>query len=102
MKILKSKTLYFSSIPVILVSMFIYLAMQFDLKTYPSSTFRSVLEITYFITSSLLFIIAIIGLQQLSIARNSAKMNAKREAYKLAAEQCSYYLEVIVSKVRSH
>jgi hypothetical protein len=37
-----------------------------------------------------------VGLRQLTIAKDNAKMNATREAYKLAADQCSYYLEHII------
>lgn len=60
-------------------------------------TVRDVLELVYFVSGGpLLAIIAAIGLQQLRIAKNSAKMNAKRDAYRLAAERVDFYLREVI------
>lgn len=43
-----------------------------------------------------LVIIAAIGLRQLTIARENAQMNAKRESFRLAAEQRAYYSHHVI------
>jgi hypothetical protein len=65
---------------------------------------RDILEIVYFITAGpLLLIVASFGLVQLVIAKQqikfskeSAKTAAKREAFKLTAEQCNIFAEKII------
>jgi hypothetical protein len=58
---------------------------------------RNILEIVYFITAGpILLIIVSLGLWQLKIAKDNARMTAKRESYKLAADQCSYYMSQII------
>lgn len=71
------------------------------LPTYPSSNTRNALEIIYFATTPVLLVVAALGLKQLSISRQVAKTNAKRESFKLAAEQCSYFLQHIIPKMNT-
>jgi hypothetical protein len=81
------------SLVVILVLFFVY---RGHLNEYPNSSFRNVLEIIYFISSSLLLVVGAFGLKQIRIAKDSSKLNATRESYKLAAEQCTYFLNHII------
>ena len=58
---------------------------------------HTVLEMVFFVCAGpVLAIIAAVGLWQIKIAKDTSKMIAKREAYKIAAEQCSYYLSIVV------
>jgi hypothetical protein len=66
---------------------------------YLISSFRSILEILYFVTSPFILAVAIIGLKQLTISKENAKINAKRDSFKLAAEQSKYYFEYIIPKL---
>jgi hypothetical protein len=50
-----------------------------------------VLELAYFASGPALVVIAGIGLRQLKIAKDTAALSAKREAYKLAAEQVTFF-----------
>jgi len=53
---------------------------------------RTVLELIYFVSAGpLLLIVAIIGLWQLKIAKDTARLQAKRAALSLSAERCEYY-----------
>src|SRR5271169_2913927 len=61
---------------------------------------RSILELLYFASGIVIAVAVIlslkqirIGLEQLKTTREIANTNAKREAIKLAAEQCNYYAE---------
>ncbi|MGK7380025.1 DUF4760 domain-containing protein [Planococcus sp. 1R117A] len=76
-----------------IILFFIYIS---NLTGYSTSKFKDILEIMYFITNSLLLLVAVIGLKQLTIAKNNSKMNAKRESYHLAAEQCTHFLNYII------
>lgn len=99
---MKKRLIYGSSCIVLILILYVLIYRNSIinwLQTYSTSNFRSILEILYFVTSPLLLIVTIIGLQQLTIAKNSSKMNAKREAFKLAAEQCKYFLEHIVPEL---
>ena len=58
--------------------------------------FIQILEVLYFISSIGLFIAVIIGLKQLKVTKDIAKMNAKRDSLKLATSQIHYYLTEIV------
>lgn len=61
------------------------------------NSMRDVFEIIYFITAGpILTCIALFGLQQLKIAKDTAKMSAKRESYRLASEQCFHYISHII------
>jgi hypothetical protein len=50
----------------------------------------------YFASGVALAVIACVGLRQLTIAKENAKMSAKRESYKLAADQCAVYFAHII------
>lgn len=68
---------------------------------YQDSAYRNFLEILYFLTTPLLFIVATIGLKELSISKENAKLQAKREAYKISAEQCNYYFAHIIPEINA-
>ena len=53
------------------------------------------LECLFFLSGIALAIIAAIGLRQLTLAKNIARMDAKRESFRLAAEQIAYFLQHI-------
>lgn len=55
-----------------------------------------ILQGLYFLSGIGLFVAAIIGLKQLTIAKETAKMNAKRESLKLANSQINFYLTDII------
>jgi hypothetical protein len=55
-----------------------------------------ILQALYFLSCIGLFVVAIIGLKQLKIAKDTAKMNAKRESLKLANSQIHHYLTKVV------
>lgn len=82
---------------VIIAFLIIFHNMVFKfLEDYQNSNFRNILEILYFLSSPLLFIIAFIGLQQLKISKENNKINAKRDAFKLSAERCNYFLNNVI------
>jgi len=54
-------------------------------------TLREILEILYFLSGPTLVIVVVIGLRQLKISKDISRISAKRESYRLAAEQCGYY-----------
>lgn len=53
-------------------------------------------EIFYYLCTLGLLIVSIIGLRQIILARKIAKANAKRDALKVAADQCKTYADKIV------
>ena len=57
---------------------------------------RTILELLYFASAPLLAIIAAVGLWQLKITRDNAKIAAQRESLRISAEQCNFYLSHIV------
>ncbi|MDD5223876.1 MAG: hypothetical protein PHE84_07785 [bacterium] len=57
---------------------------------------QSVLELLYFASGPSLVILGIIGLWQLKIAKDTARLNARRQSLSLAAERCEYYIEHII------
>jgi hypothetical protein len=64
---------------------------------------QSVLETLYYISGIVVASVAVFGLRQLSLLKRSLKqsaelsrVSAKREAFKLAADQCRFYLEVVI------
>lgn len=59
-------------------------------------SFMETLEALYFLSGIGLLIVAVIGLGQLKIARENAKMSAKRESLKLANDQINYYLTEVI------
>lgn len=60
------------------------------------SAVRPVVEMLYFASAIALAAFAFKGLEQLKISREIARTNARREAFKLAAEQCRYFAETVV------
>jgi hypothetical protein len=57
---------------------------------------RNVLELLYYVSGIAVAVGVFWGLKQLTISKQIARENAKREAYKLAAEECRYYATEIV------
>lgn len=57
-------------------------------------------ELLYYACGIGLFIVAIIGLKQLRLARKTAKVNSARESLKLSAEQCERYAKQIIPTAR--
>ncbi|ASW42848.1 hypothetical protein [Clostridium isatidis] len=68
-------------------------------KNFPNTTFRNILEMIDFLITPLLFIVTIMGLKEITVAKEISEVNAKREAFKLSAEQCIYYFENIIPKL---
>ena len=62
-------------------------------------TTLQVLEIINYCATIVLVIVAIIGLKQLKISKETRKITSKREAFKIAAEQCTYYMEKIIPEI---
>ncbi len=54
------------------------------------------LEAGYYLSTMVLLVVAIIGLKQLKISRENAKITATRESLKLANSQIHYYLTEII------
>src|SRR3989339_202313 len=65
-------------------------------------TLRSVFELVYFASGPILALLAIWGLKQITITKNNAQMSAKREAFRLSAEQCSKFMETIIPKMNAY
>jgi hypothetical protein len=64
---------------------------------------RTILELIYFVSGPFLAFVAILGLRQIKEARNqvieaksSRILSAKRDAFKIAADKCTYYMEIII------
>jgi hypothetical protein len=53
-----------------------------------------IIQFLYYLSSPILVILAGIGLYQLKISKDNAKISAKRESMLVAAEQCKYLLSV--------
>lgn len=69
---------------------------------------KDVLEIIYFISTPLLVLFAYKALGQIKMAkdqieesRTSRKLNSKRESYKLAAEKCDHFLNILIPQMNS-
>jgi hypothetical protein len=62
---------------------------------------RPLLETLYFLAAIALVPIAIKGLEQLKIAKETARTNAQREAFKLAAEECRNFALHVVPLVEA-
>ncbi len=58
--------------------------------------FRDYLEIAYFISGIIVAIAAVFALYQLKIAKDSIKIQSKREALSLTVSQCNYYSSTIL------
>jgi hypothetical protein len=57
---------------------------------------RDILELAYFLSGPALVVVAAIGLRQISVSREVARTSAKRDAYRLTAEQCKHYCESVI------
>lgn len=57
---------------------------------------RPVFETLFFLSGVAVAIIALKGLEQLRIAKETAKTSARREAFKLAADECRNFAERII------
>lgn len=66
------------------------------LTEYNNSKFRNLLEIFYFIATPVLLIVAIFGLKQISVSKENSRISSLRDSYKLASQQCSYFLNNII------
>lgn len=55
-----------------------------------------ILESLYYFSGIALVIVAVVGLQQLSISKKNARISAKREALKYSNEQVHFYLTNII------
>lgn len=60
------------------------------------SLIHPLLEALYYISAVALAILVFKGLEQVKISRKIARVNAKRTAFKLAAEECKYFAEDVV------
>jgi hypothetical protein len=58
--------------------------------------FLAFLEGASYVATVGVLVVAIIGLKQLKISKDEARLNAKRDAARLANEQLKYYLEKII------
>lgn len=61
--------------------------------------FTTILETIYYLSSVGVLIVAIIGLKQLKIAKNSLIIRSRREAGALANEQSKHYIEDIIPMI---
>ena len=61
--------------------------------------FKDIIELLYYASGPIIAIFAFKGLKQLSISKQNAKIAAKRDSFRLAAEQCSKFLENIEPKL---
>jgi hypothetical protein len=57
---------------------------------------RSVLELLYYLSGIVIAVAASWALKQLTISKQIARENAKREAYKLAADECRHFAKEVV------
>lgn len=66
--------------------------MSFDFKN-----FHDILEIIYFLTAGpILLYVAFRGLQQIKVAKESTRINSKRDAFRIAAEQCNVFKDKVI------
>lgn len=57
---------------------------------------RDTLEVVYFITAPILAWLAFRGLRQIKVTRDIARMQAKRESFRLATERCEQFAKEII------
>ena len=62
-------------------------------------TLRLILECLSLLCSAAITIAAFIGLRQLKISKETSRIASKRDAYKLAADQCTHYFTNIIPLV---
>ena len=70
--------------------------------TQDIDSLRKWLELGYFASAPLLAVLAAWGLRQITVTKNNARTSAKRESYRLAAEQCHRFNEAIIPKMNHY
>lgn len=60
---------------------------------------KGILELFYFLSGPVIVFIALYGLKQLKISKDTNKLNAKRESFRLAGDQYAKFLEKIIPLV---
>lgn len=60
------------------------------------TTFLQILESFYYVSNMALLVVAVIGLKQLKISRESLRINATRESLMCANSQIQYYLNEVI------
>ena len=60
------------------------------------SDLKSFLEIFYFLSGPAIAVFVFLGLRQLKISKDSMRLSSKREAFRLAAEQCTHFMAHII------
>ncbi|HVP36711.1 MAG TPA: hypothetical protein VMT04_06905, partial [Terriglobales bacterium] len=63
---------------------------------------RTLLEILYFLSGPLVALFVFLGLRQLKISKDSMRLSAKRESFRLAAERCTHYAEHIIPVINEY
>ncbi|MES2594003.1 MAG: hypothetical protein V4662_01635 [Verrucomicrobiota bacterium] len=58
--------------------------------------YRAEIEILYFLAGIVVAIAASVGLYQLVLTKRAAQANAKSEAFRIAAQQCEFYLTRVI------
>jgi hypothetical protein len=96
-----TKVIFISAFIILLIGLILVFIKPISmfLNVYPTSIFRTLLEILYFLSSFFLLIVAFIGLKQLKISKDTSKISSKRESFKIAVERCTYYLESIIPRL---
>ncbi len=59
----------------------------------------TIIETAYYLSGPALVVIAAIGLRQLKIAKDNARLTAKRESLTIAADRCDHFLKQIIPLV---
>jgi hypothetical protein len=59
-------------------------------------SFKEIMEIAYYTSSIGLFIVAILGLKQLKIAKSDIKIRSSRESAHIASEQCKIFIREVL------
>jgi hypothetical protein len=65
------------------------------------SIIKDIVEIIYFLSGPIIAFLAFKGLKQISLTKELANINAKRESYKLAVEECRKFSDEIVPIIDS-
>jgi hypothetical protein len=73
----------------------IYINSNYFLSNYPSSQLRNIIEFIYFISAPLLFIVSIIALKQINIAKIDLLNRNERETITLTANLCEKFADLI-------
>jgi hypothetical protein len=61
---------------------------------------KDVAEVVYYVTAGpILVLIAAYGLKQISVARQSSQVSAKRDSYRLAVERVHFYMNDVITSI---